>query len=49
MVSIHRLQDEKEKQRRVMKMGKTALWWEKGKLETPTPDVITWSFAVNTL
>lgn len=30
MVGIHRLEDEKEKQRRAMKMGKITLWWEKG-------------------
>lgn len=30
MVGIHRLEDEKEKQRNVMKMGKITSWWEKG-------------------
>lgn len=48
MVSIHRLEDEKEA-KKDHENGEDSIVVGEEKLETPNPDVITWSFVVNTL
>lgn len=43
------MEDEKEKKRKVHENREDNIVVREGKIETPNPDVITWSFSVSTL
>lgn len=49
IVCIHRMEDEKEKKRKVHENREDNIVVREWKIETPNPDVITYSFSVSTL